>query len=205
MIALLRQGKSSRRPRSAGQDRRGQIPEMVSIHVRPPEVNDRVMPGHWEGDLIKGAGNKSAVGVLVERSTRLVLLCKMPDASAESALAAFTAKLNLIAAPMRQSLTYDQGQEMARHQELAQATNLRVYFCDPHSPWQRGSCENTNGLLRQFLPKGEDLSQHDQDALDSIADLMNNRPRQTLGWLSPYQAFQQFMQAIEQQQAATIH
>ena len=105
LIALLRQGKSSRRPRSAGQDRRGQIPEMVSIHVRPPEVNDRVMPGHWEGDLIKGAGNKSAVGVLVERSTRLVLLCKMPDASAESALAAFTAKLNLIAAPMRQSLT----------------------------------------------------------------------------------------------------
>ena len=205
MIALLRQGKSSRRPRSAGQDRRGQIPEMVSIHVRPPEVNDRVMPGHWEGDLIKGAGNKSAVEVLVERSTRLVLLCKMPDASAESALAAFTAKLNLIAAPMRQSLTYDQGKEMARHQELAKATNMRVYFCDPHSPWQRGSCENTNGLLRQFLPKGEDLSQHDQDALDSIADLMNNRPRQTLGWLSPYQAFQQFMQAIEQQQAATIH
>ena len=205
LIALLRQGKSSRRPRSAGQDRRGQIPEMVSIHVRPPEVNDRVMPGHWEGDLIKGAGNKSAVGVLVERSTRLVLLCKMPDASAESALAAFTAKLNLIAAPMRQSLTYDQGKEMARHQELAKATNMRVYFCDPHSPWQRGSCENTNGLLRQFLPKGEDLSQHDQDALDSIADLMNNRPRQTLGWLSPYQAFQQFMQAIEQQQAATIH
>lgn len=205
MIALLRQGKSSRRPRSTGQDRRGQIPEMVSIHVRPPEVNDRVMPGHWEGDLIKGAGNKSAVGVLVERSTRLVLLCKMPDASAESALAAFTAKLNLIAAPMRQSLTYDQGKEMARHQELAKATNMRVYFCDPHSPWQRGSCENTNGLLRQFLPKGEDLSQHDQDALDSIADLMNNRPRQTLGWLSPYQAFQQFMQAIEQQQAATIH
>ena len=205
LIALLRQGKSSRRPRSAGQDRRGQIPEMVSIHVRPPEVNDRVMPGHWEGDLIKGAGNKSAVGVLVERSTRLVLLCKMPDASAESALAAFTAKLNLIAAPMRQSLTYDQGKEMARHQELAKATNMRVYFCDPHSPWQRGSCENTNGLLRQFLPKGEDLSQHDQDALDSIADLMNNRPRQTLGWLSPYQAFPQFMQAIEQQQAATIH
>lgn len=144
---------------------------MVSIHVRPPEVNDRVMPGHWEGDLIKGAGNKSAVGVLVERSTHLVLLCKMPDASAESAGGA-TAKLNLIAAPMRQSLTYDQGKEMARHQELAKATNMRVYFCDPHSPWQRGSCENTNGLLRQFPAQGEDLSQHDQDALDSIADLM---------------------------------
>ena len=105
LIALLRQGKSTRRPRSAGSDRRGQIPDMVSIHVRPPEVNDRVMPGHWEGDLIKGAGNKSAVGVLVERSTRLVLLCKMPDASAESELAAFTNKLRQIAQPTRQTLT----------------------------------------------------------------------------------------------------
>ena len=178
---------------------------MVSIHVRPPEVNDRVMPGHWEGDLIKGAGNKSAVGVLVERSTRLVLLCKMPDASAESALAAFTAKLNLIAAPLRQTLTYDQGKEMAYHQELARRTNIRVYFCDPHSPWQRGSCENTNGLLRQFLPKGTDLSVHDQDALDSIADLMNNRPRETLGWKTPYQTFAGFMQAIAEKEAAVIH
>ena len=187
------------------QDRRGQIPEMVSIHVRPPEVDDRLMPGHWEGDLIKGANNQSAVGVLVERSTRLVLLCRMPDATAQSALAAFTAKLNQVIAPMCQTLTYDQGKEMARHRELAQATGVRVYFCDPHSPWQRGSCENTNGLLRQFLPKGTDLSVHDQDALDSIADMMNNRPRETLGWKSPYQAFQQFMQAIAQRQDATIH
>lgn len=205
LIRLLRQGKSTRRPRSAGADRRGQIPEMVSIHVRPPEINDRLMPGHWEGDLIKGAGNKSAVGVLVERSSRMVLLCEMPDASAESALAAFTAKLNLIAAPLRQSLTYDQGKEMARHKDLAKATNIRVYFCDPHSPWQKGSCENTNGLLRQFLPKGSDLSQHDQRSLDAIADLLNNRPRQTLQWLSPYQKFKEFMQAIEQRQHATIH
>ena len=178
---------------------------MVSIHVRPPKVDDRLMPGHWEGDLIKGANNQSAVGVLVERSTRLVLLCRMPDATAQSALAAFTAKLNQVIEPMRQTLTYDQGKEMARHQELARATGVRVYFCDPHSPWQRGSCENTNGLLRQFLPKGTDLSVHDQDALDSIADLMNNRPRETLGWKSPYQAFQQFMQAIAQRQSATIH
>lgn len=205
LIALLRQGKSSRRPRSAGEDRRGQIPQMVSIHVRPPEVGARLMPGHWEGDLIKGAGNKSAVGVLVERSTRLVLLCKMPDASAESALAAFTAKLNLIAAPLRQTLTYDQGKEMARHKQLAQATGIRVYFCDPHSPWQRGSCENTNGLLRQFLPKGTDLSVHSQDELDAIADLMNNRPRQTLDWHSPYQAFKQFMLALDEKGCATIH
>ena len=205
LIACLRQGRSGRRPRSAGEDRRGQIPEMVSIHVRPPEVDDRLMPGHWEGDLIKGAGNKSSVGVLVERTTRLVLLARMPDATAESALAAFTAKLNQIAAPLRQTLTYDQGREMARHRELARATNMRVYFCDPHSPWQRGSCENTNGLLRQMLPKGTDLSIYDQQALDSIADLLNNRPRQTLNWRSPIQAFAELVRGIAQQDQATLH
>lgn len=205
LIACLRQGKSTRRPRSGGADRRGQIPEMVSIHVRPPEVSDRLMPGHWEGDLIKGAGNKSSVAVLVERTTRLVLLAKMPDATAESALAAFTVKLNSIAAPLRQTLTYDQGKEMSRHRELARNTNIRVYFCDPHSPWQRGTCENTNGLLRQMLPKGSDLSVHDQQALDSIADLLNNRPRQTLNWRSPIQAFRDLMQSISEQARATIH
>ena len=205
LIACLRQGRSTRKPRSAGEDRRGQLPEMVSIHVRPPEVNDRLMPGHWEGDLIKGAGNKSAVGVLVERTTRLVLLAWMPDATAESALAGFTAKLNSIAAPMRQTLTYDQGREMARHRELARNTAMRVYFCDPHSPWQRGTCENTNGLLRQMLPKGTDLSVHDQQALDSIADLLNNRPRQTLGWRSPIQAFRELVETSSQKAQATIH
>ena len=205
LIACLRQGRSTRKPRSAGEDRRGQLPEMVSIHVRPPEVNDRLMPGHWEGDLIKGAGNKSAVGVLVERTTRLVLLAWMPDATAESALAGFTAKLNSITAPMRQTLTYDQGKEMARHRELARNTAMRVYFCDPHSPWQRGTCENTNGLLRQLLPKGTDLSVHDQQALDSIADLLNNRPRQTLGWRSPIQAFRELVSASAQMPQSTIH
>ena len=205
LIACLRQGRSTRKPRSAGEDRRGQLPEMVSIHVRPPEVNDRLMPGHWEGDLIKGAGNKSAVGVLVERTTRLVLLAWMPDATAESALAGFTAKLNSIAAPMRQTLTYDQGREMARHRELARNTAMRVYFCDPHSPWQRGTCENTNGLLRQMLPKGTDLSVHDQQALDSIADLLNNRPRQTLNWRSPIQAFRELVNASAQMAQTTIH
>ena len=205
LIACLRQGHSSRKSRSAGTDRRGQLPEMLSIHMRPPEVEDRVMPGHWEGDLIKGAGNKSAVGVLVERTTRLVLLARMPDATAESALAAFTAKLNSIAAPLRQTLTYDQGREMARHRELARNTHVRVYFCDPHSPWQRGSCENTNGLLRQMLPKGTDLSVHDQQALDSIADLLNNRPRQTLNWRSPLQAFGELMRSITEQPQTTVH
>jgi IS30 family transposase len=156
LIACLRRGHSTRLPRSHGTDRRGQIRDMVSIHVRPPEVADRIMPGHWKGDLIKGAGNQSAVGVLIERTNRLVLLARMEDATAAAALAAFTAKLNAISAPLRQSLTYDQGKEMTRHAELAANTGVRVYFCDPHSPWQRGTCENTNDLLRQFLPKGTD-------------------------------------------------
>ena len=198
LVACLRQGRSTRMPRSRGNDRRGQIPEMVSIHVRPPEVHDRVMPGHWEGDFIKGAGNQSSVGVLVERSSRLVLLARMDDATAASALAGFTAKLNSIAAPMRQSLTYDQGKEMARHADLAAATGVRVYFCDPHSPWQRGTCENTNGLLRQYLPKGTDLSVYTQDELDAIADSLNNRPRATHNWHTPLEVFAQTLASSHQ-------
>jgi IS30 family transposase len=205
LLACLRQGQTGRRPRSAGKDRRGQLSDMVSIHVRPPEVEDRVMPGHWECDLIKCAGNKSCVGVLVERTTRLVLLAWMPDATAESALAGFTAKLNSITEPLRLTLTYDRGKEMARHRELALNTKVQVYFCDPYKPWQRGSCENTNGLLRQMLPKGTDLSVHDQVALDAIADLLNNRPRETLDWRSPIQAFREMMQTVAEQDVAAVH
>ena len=204
LIAYLRQGHSTRMGRSRGTDRRGQLRDMVSIHLRPPEVEDRVMPGHWEGDLIKGAGNKSAVGVLVERTSRLVLLARMEDASAAAALAAFTVKLNSIAAPLRQSLTYDQGKEMARHAELAANANVRVYFCDPHSPWQRGTCENTNGLLRQYLPKGTDLSIYTQDELDAIADSLNNRPRATHDWRTPLQVFSQTL-AASHEAAASVH
>ena len=193
LIACLRQGRAKRLPRSRGTDRRGQIPDMVSIHVRPPEVNDRLMPGHWEGDLIKGAGNRSAVGVLVERMSRAVLLVKMSDATAASALAGFTGKLQSLVAPMRQTLTYDQGREMSRHAELTAATGVRVYFCDPHSPWQRGTCENTNGLLRQYLPKGTDLSIYSQDDLDAIADSLNGRPRKTLNWHTPLQVLAQVL------------
>jgi IS30 family transposase len=134
LIACLRHGLSTRMSRTRGTDRRGQIPDMVSIHVRPPEIEDRLLPGHWEGDFIKGAGNQSSVGVLVERTSRLVLLAKMEDATAASALAGFFAKLNAIPEPLRQSFTYDQGKELARHQELAATTSVRVYFCDPHSP-----------------------------------------------------------------------
>jgi IS30 family transposase len=189
LIACLRHGRSTRMPRTRGVDRRGQIPDMVSIHVRPPEVDDRIMPGHWEGDFIKGAGNKSSVGVLVERSSRLVLLAKMDDATAASALAGFSQKLNSIAEPMRQSLTYDQGKELTRHKDLTARTGVAVYFCDPHSPWQRGTCENTNGLLRQYLPKGMDLSVYSQEQLDAIADSLNTRPRATHGFQSPLVVF----------------
>jgi IS30 family transposase len=201
LIACLRQGRSTRLPRTRGTDRRGQIPEMVSIHVRPPEIEDRLMPGHWEGDFIKGAGNKSSVGVLVERSSRLVLLAKMADATASSALAGFTAKLNSIAAPMRHSFTYDQGKEMSAHSQLAANTGVKVYFCDPHSPWQRGTCENTNGLLRQYLPKGTDLSLYSQDDLDTIADSLNARPRATHDFNTPLAVFSHMLESAQQNHA----
>ncbi|SAL14711.1 integrase catalytic subunit [Caballeronia telluris] len=189
LIACLRHGHSARMSRTRGTDRRGQISDMVSIHVRPPEIEVRLLPGHWEGDFIKGAGNHSSVGVLVERTSRLVLLAKMEGATAASALAAFSAKLNSIAVPLRQTFTYDQRKEMSRHRELTASTGVRVYFCDAHSPWQRGTCENTNGLLRQYLPKGADLSVYSQDEIDAIADSLNSRPRATREFHSPFEVF----------------
>ena len=196
LIACLRQARNKRVPRSKGQDRRGQIPDMLSIHVRPPEIEDRQFPGHWEGDLIKGAGNASAVGTLVERTSRLLILVKLPHpkpASAANVLQAFTDKLNGIAEPMRKSLTYDQGREMALHKKLTEQTGVAVYFCDPHSPWQRGSNENTNGLVRQYLPKGTDLSGYSQEQLDAIADEINNRPRKGLGVRSPLAVYRELI------------
>ena len=180
LIATLRHAHNKRVPRSKGQDRRGQIPDMLSIHVRPPEIEDRQFPGHWEGDLIKGAGNASAVGTLVERTSRLVMLVKLPvfkPASAANVLQAFTDKLLGIARPMLLSMTKTQGREMAMHKKLSEQTGIAVCFCDPHSPWQRGSNENMNGLVRQYLPKGTDLSIYSQEQLDAIADEINNRPR----------------------------
>lgn len=196
LIATLRHAHNKRVPRSKGQDRRGQIPDMVSIHVRPPEIEDRQFPGHWEGDLIKGAANASAVGTLVERSSRLLMLIKLPEfkpASAVNVMQAFSDKLLGIASPMRQSMTYDQGREMAMHKELSKRTGVAVYFCDPHSPWQRGSNENTNGLVRQYLPKGTDLSGYSQEQLDAIADQINNRPRKGLGVRSPLAVYRELL------------
>lgn len=151
LIQCLRQGKSTRRPRSGGVDRRGQIPEMVSIHVRPPAIEDRLMPGHWEGDLIKGKDNGSSVGTLVERTSGYLMLVKMNDATATSAVQGFSAALNSMPLAGRKSMTYDPGREMAKHAQITQNTGVAIYFCDPHSPWQRGSNENINGLIRQYL------------------------------------------------------
>lgn len=202
LVACLRMARAKRWPRSRGEDRRGQLTDLLSIHIRPPEVTDRQFPGHWEGDLIKGKNNGSAVGTLVERTTRLLMLVKLPHpqpATAAHVLQAFTDKLNSIAQPMRKTLTYDRGREMAYHQQLTANTGVAVYFCDPHSPWQRGTNENTNGLVRQYLPKGTDLSGYSQEDLDAIADLMNGRPRKTLGWSSPLEVYGQWLARIERQ------
>ena len=205
LIACLLQGKELRRPRSRGDDRRGQLPAMQSIHLRPPEADARLVPGHWEADLVKGAFNRSAVGTLVERSTRLLILARMPDASAASALAGFSAALQRVTPLLRKTFTYDQGREMSSHRQLAEQTGVQVYFCDPHSPWQRGTNENTNGLLRQYLPKGTDLSQLTQEDLDAIALQMNNRPRKVLGFRSPLEAYAEIMHNLELAKSATLH
>jgi transposase, IS30 family len=189
LIACLRQARKSRRPRARGQDRRGLIPNMTSIHERPSEIDERLLPGHWEGDLIKGARNASAVGTLVERTTLFVTLAKMDNASADAAVSGFSSVLNRIDAQRRLSLTYDQGREMAQHAQLSAQTGVKVYFADPHSPWQRGLNENTNGLLRQYLPKGCDLARFSQTELDAIAWQLNTRVRKSLGWKCPAELF----------------
>ena len=196
LIGALRQAHKRRLPRSRGRDRRGRLRDMVSIHDRPLEVQGRQVVGHWEGDLIKGAGNASAVGTLVERKSRFVLLAKMDGADAESVLEGFTRRLRTLPPSLRLTLTYDQGKEMAHHQELANRLHLRVYFADPHSPWQRPTNENTNGLLRQYLPKGTDLSGLSQRYLTRVASALNSRPRKCLGFLTPEEVMAQEISQI---------
>jgi IS30 family transposase len=195
LAACLRTGRALRRPRRKAGVRRGRIPDMVMISERPAEADDRAVPGHWEGDLIMGARNASAIGTLVERSTRFVLLLHLPHGHDPAAVAAaMTGAMATLPAQLRRSLAWDQGKEMAAHKQVALATGLEVYFCDPHSPWQRGSNENANGLLRQYFPKGTDLSAHGKARLEAVAAELNARPRKTLGWRTPARALDEILQ-----------
>jgi IS30 family transposase len=201
MIEALRQAKPARGLKRTTLAGSAMVPESLRIIHRPEEIEARLVPGHWEGDLIKGAFNRSSVGTLVERKTRFVVLCKMDGNGAAAVLDSFTRQMKRLPLALRKSMTYDRGSDplmvceqttagqwMACHPELSRRLKIDIWFCDPHAPWQRGSNENTNGLLRQFMPKGTDLSDASQTWLNDLAALMNNRPRKTLGWRTPAEA-----------------
>jgi IS30 family transposase len=190
LTRCLRTGRAKRLPRAWIGNRRRMIPNMVMISERPAEVSDRAVPGHWEGDLLMGRDNKSAIGTLVERSTRFTMLVDLPvDHSAPAVRDGLAQAIAALPEALRRSLTWDQGPEMADHVRFSVDTGVQVYFCEPHSPWQRGSNENTNGLLRQYFPKGTDLPIDDPTRLREVADLLNGRPRKTLGWKTPAEKF----------------
>jgi IS30 family transposase len=186
LTAHLRRGALMRRPRT-GRAAQPSVIDGVSIHERPPEAADRAVPGHWEGDLLMGGGS-SQIATLVERHSRYVMLVKLESKDSRALAKALANKIRQLPAQLRRSLTWDRGTEMAAHKEFTIATDVQVYFCDPRSPWQRGSNENTNGLLRQYFPKGMDLSNITQAELDRVALLLNERPRETLNWLTPLEA-----------------
>jgi IS30 family transposase len=201
----LRTGRAKRKPQGRrSMESRGRIPDMVNIVERPAEAEDRAIPGHWEGDLIIGAHGASAVGTLVERTTGFVMLLHLPgDHTAATLAAAMSEKIPDIPEIMRRSLTWDQGSEMASHAAITAATGLPIYFCDPHSPWQRGTNENTNGLLRQYLPKGTDLSFHGPGILDNIAAELNGRPRKRHKWRTPAEEYERLISDPDNYAAAT--
>ena len=190
----LRTGRALRKTRRSVGERRGKIPGMVNIAERPPEVEDRAVPGHWEGDLITGQLNKSAIGTLVERATGFVMLLHLPDNhGADAVQESMTQAMARLPETLRRTLTWDQGVEMSNHVEIAAATDLDIYFCDPHSPWQRGSNENTNGLLRQYFAKGADLSVFAPDYLEHVATKLNRRPRKRLEFRTPAEALDKLL------------
>jgi transposase, IS30 family len=190
----LRTGRAMRKPQRRADSRRGRISDMVNISERPAEVADRAVPGHWEGDLLVGAQSKSAIGTLVERTTRFTMLLHLPDDHGALAVQdAIVAKMAQLPAILRKTLTWDQGSEMANHIAIAEAAQLEIYFCDPHSPWQRGTNENTNGLLRQYFAKATNLSVFPPDYLDYVATKLNRRPRKTLDWKTPAEALDELL------------
>jgi len=194
LAAHLRTGRTLRRPRRTEGGRRGKIPGMVMISERPAEAADRAVPGHWEGDLIAGKGGKSHIGTLVERTTRFTMLVPLPGGKSADAFAdAVTPVIAGLPDALRRSLTWDQGKEMTGHRQIAVAADCDIYFCDPHSPWQRPTNENTNGLLRQYFPKGTDLAAHSPQHLAAVADEVNGRPRKVLGWKTPAEAMAEFL------------
>jgi IS30 family transposase len=196
LTACLRTGRALRRPRRGVAQRGSAIKDKVMISDRPAEVEDRAVPGDWEGDLITGIANKTAIGTLVERTTRFVMLLHLPtDHGAVAVREAIATAILTLPAELRRTLTWDQGVELAAHAQISLATNMEIYFCDPHSPWQRGTNENTNGLLRQYFPKGTDLSVHSAADLARVAAELNGRPRKTLNWRNPTEALNALLSA----------
>ena len=191
LVAHLRQRRAYRRPRAQARATRGpgQLVGTISIAERPPSADRRAVPGHWEGDLLVGK-RATQIATLVERQSRFVILVRLPAADSTTVVDALARRIRRLPAALRQSLTWDQGKEMAQHARFTVATDLQVYFCDPHSPWQRGSNENTNGLLRQYFPKGTDLRTVTQQQLDAVARKLNTRPRQTLDWRTPAEVYE---------------
>ncbi len=194
LVKSLRTGRALRRPRRTDGERRGKIPGMVNISERPAEAADRAVPGHWEGDLLIGAHGASAIGTLVERATRFTMLVPLPAGRDAPAVAdALTPVIAGLPDAVRRSLTWDQGWEMRAHARIAVDADVEIFFCDPHAPWQRGSNENTNGLLRQYFPKGTSLAGHTPQDLAAVADELNGRPRKTLGWKTPAEALAEIL------------
>jgi len=191
LVAHLRRGQRYRQPRASARAERGpgQLVDIMPIAARPASADTRAVPGHWEGDLL-GGRRGTQIATLVERQSRFVLLERLPTADSATVVTALARRVRRLPAALRQSLTWDRGKEMAQHHRFTVTTDVQVYFCDPQSPWQRGSNENTNGLLRQYFPKGMDLSRLTQRELDSVARKLNTRPRQTLDWKTPAEVFE---------------